>query len=59
MEKVGIFFGHLEHFMAIWNTLWPFGNLVVIWYIFPRFGTLCQEQSGNLGAKEKTFFAEK
>jgi hypothetical protein len=27
--------------------LWPFGNLVVIWYIFPRFGILCQEKSGN------------
>jgi hypothetical protein len=27
--------------------LWPFGTLVVIWYIFPRFGKLCQEKSGN------------
>jgi hypothetical protein len=27
--------------------LWPFGNVVVIWYIFPRFGILCQEKSGN------------
>jgi hypothetical protein len=39
----GIFYGHLEYFMAIWNILWPFGilgiwpfgKLVVIWYIFP------------------------
>jgi hypothetical protein len=22
--------------------LCPFGNLVAIWYIFPRFGILCQ-----------------
>jgi hypothetical protein len=41
--------------MAIWNRyiiaicyfLRPFGNLVAIWYIFPRFGILCQEKSGN------------
>jgi hypothetical protein len=36
---------------------WPFrvfhGHLVhfgVIWYIFPRFGMLYREKSGNLGA---------
>jgi hypothetical protein len=23
------------------------GNLVVVWYVFPRFGTLCEEKSGN------------
>jgi hypothetical protein len=33
--------------MAIWYILWPFGYFVVIWYIFPRFGILCQEKSGN------------
>jgi hypothetical protein len=32
----GTFYGHLVYFMA-------FGNLVVIWYIFPRFGILCQK----------------
>jgi hypothetical protein len=31
----GIFYGHLVYFMAI-------GNVVVIWYIFRRFGILCQ-----------------
>jgi hypothetical protein len=31
----GIFYGHLVYFMAIW-------------YIFPRFGILRQEKSGNL-----------
>jgi hypothetical protein len=38
---VGIFYGHVGIF---------YGNLgifVVIWYIFPRFGTLYQEKSGN------------
>jgi hypothetical protein len=24
-----------------------FGNSVIIWYIFPRFGMLCQDTSGN------------
>jgi hypothetical protein len=38
-------------FMAIWYISWPFGTfygrllyLVVILYIFPRFGMLCQEK---------------
>jgi hypothetical protein len=38
MEKVGIFNGHSEYFTAIRYILWPFGNLVGVWYIFPRFG---------------------
>jgi hypothetical protein len=29
------------------HILWPFGNVVVTWYIFPRFGVLFQEKSGN------------
>jgi hypothetical protein len=43
--------------MTIWsigNILWPFGiffpllvYFVVIWYIFPPFGILDQEKSGN------------
>jgi hypothetical protein len=27
---------------------------VAIWYIFPRFGKLCQEKSGNSGAAAAT-----
>jgi hypothetical protein len=42
----------LVYFMAIWNIirpicLWPFGNLVAKCNIFPRFGILRQEKSGN------------
>jgi hypothetical protein len=33
--------------MDIWHILSPFGNFGVIWYIFPLFGILCQEKSGN------------
>jgi hypothetical protein len=32
------------------NILWPFGvgmYFIVIWYIFPVFGMLYQEKSGN------------
>jgi hypothetical protein len=47
MENVGIFYGHLEYFTAIWYILWPFGNLL---YNFPLFGILCEEKSGNPGS---------
>jgi uncharacterized membrane protein YuzA (DUF378 family) len=47
MEKVGIFFGHSEYITAILYILWPFCNLVAIGYIFPHFGMLRQEKSGN------------
>jgi hypothetical protein len=49
MENAGIFYGHLEYFTPIWYVLWPIGNVVVIWYIFPRFGKLYQEKSGKPG----------
>jgi hypothetical protein len=51
MEIAGIFYSHLEYFTVLWYILWPFGNVMEIWYIFPRFGILCQEKSGNPGAE--------
>jgi hypothetical protein len=43
MENLGIYiYDHVVYFI-----LFPFGNFVVIWYIFPRFGILDQEKSGN------------
>jgi uncharacterized metal-binding protein len=33
MENVGTFYGHLEYFTANWYILWPFNNVVVIWFI--------------------------
>jgi hypothetical protein len=50
MENAGIFYGQLEYFTVIWYILWPFGNVVVMRYIFPRFGILCQDKSGNPAA---------
>jgi hypothetical protein len=56
--NLGKFWGSLEwkilvYLMVIWNILRSFGNVVVIWYIFLRFGILCQEKSGNLGLAQK------
>jgi hypothetical protein len=39
----------LEYITAIWYSLRPFGNLVAVWYISPRFGILDKEKSGNPG----------
>jgi hypothetical protein len=44
---VGLFFGHFEYNTAIWYILWPFVNLVAIWYIFPSFGKFRREKSCN------------
>jgi hypothetical protein len=41
MEDVGVFYGHLVYFKAIWYILWLFGN------IFPRSLTLYQENYGS------------
>jgi hypothetical protein len=45
----------LVYSITIWNTLrplftfyiWPLGNLLITWYISPRFGILNKEKSGN------------
>jgi hypothetical protein len=35
MEDVGILYGHLVYFIAIWHILRFFGIFKVIWYILP------------------------
>jgi hypothetical protein len=47
MEDVGIFYGHLVYFKAIWSTLWPFGIYFTILEYCLCFGMLYQEKSGN------------
>jgi hypothetical protein len=49
LEWKGLVYGHTEYFTAIWYILWPFGNVVIIWYIFLGLGILCQGKSGNPG----------
>jgi hypothetical protein len=41
LRPLGLFYGHWKYFIAIWYILWSF------WYIFPRFGILYTEKSGN------------
>jgi hypothetical protein len=48
MESVVIFYAHLEYIMSNRYIFWPLGNLMVIWYIFPRFGILCQKNLATL-----------
>jgi hypothetical protein len=38
MENVGIFYGHLEYFNAIWYILWPFGIVCGHLIYFSQFG---------------------
>jgi hypothetical protein len=48
MENVGIFYGPFVYFTALWFFL--YGHLVffmAIWYIFPSFGILYKDKSGN------------
>jgi hypothetical protein len=59
MGKVGVLYDCLEYITAVWYMLCPFGNLVTIWYIFPRFGILCQEKSGNPVLTELTRMGNK
>jgi hypothetical protein len=35
------------------DIVWQFGSSVVIWYIFPRFGIVCKEKSGNPSWKQE------
>jgi hypothetical protein len=48
MVNVGIFYDHLEYFMAIWYYLWPF-IIHSLWsfVVFPNLVCLDQEKSGN------------
>jgi hypothetical protein len=51
MENAAIVYGQLDYFTVIWYILWPFGNVVVFWYISPRLGIFFQDKSGNPGCK--------
>jgi hypothetical protein len=49
MKMVSTFYDHVEFITSIWYILWPFDNLVAAWHIFPLFGILKKEKSGNPG----------
>jgi hypothetical protein len=50
MVNVGIFYDHLDKFMAIWYNLWPFG--IVCGHLLYYLVLVCldQEKSGNPAA---------
>jgi hypothetical protein len=54
MENLGIFYDHLVYFIAIGNIYGHLVYFVGLWYIFPRFGILDQEKSGNPGPEPET-----
>jgi hypothetical protein len=41
--NVGIFCARMEYIMSNWYISWSFGNFMLIWYAFQRFGILCQK----------------
>jgi hypothetical protein len=47
MEDVGILYGRLVYFTAIWYTLWPFGKFFGYLVYFSLFGKLDEDKSGN------------
>jgi hypothetical protein len=47
MEDVGIFYRHFVHLKPFGAFLGHFVFPHKFWYIFPRFGTLQPEKSGN------------
>jgi hypothetical protein len=49
IEDVGIFYGHLVYFTAIWCISKPFGIFYGNLVYFSRFGMLYQGKSGNPG----------
>jgi hypothetical protein len=51
LQPFQIYYDHFKYITTIWYNLWHFGNLEAIWYIFPRFGIMCPEKSGNLDSE--------
>jgi hypothetical protein len=47
MVTVGIFYVHLEYFMTIWFTLWPFGIVCVHLLYFYQFAMFGQRKIFN------------
>jgi hypothetical protein len=49
LENVGIFYGHLEYIIDVWNILWHFGIFCGrLWYTFSCYGTLYQKHLATL-----------
>jgi hypothetical protein len=70
MEDVGLFYGQLVYFRAIWSILWSFDIFTAIWSIlwpfvmfvghfskFSHFGMFYKEKSGNPVLMKGFFFS--
>jgi hypothetical protein len=55
MKDVGKFFGNLVYFTAISYILWSFCIFCGHFGIFPHFGMLYEEKSGNPGITMANF----
>jgi hypothetical protein len=65
IENVGIFYGHLVYFKAVWSILWPFGifydhliYFMAIWYIFPVLVCCIKKNLATLRAVLKNFLPQ-
>jgi hypothetical protein len=56
MEDVGIFYGHLVHFMVFCYILWTLGIVRGNLVYFSRLGILYQEKSGNTVSNRSKFY---
>jgi hypothetical protein len=54
MDAVGIFYGHLVYFTAIWYILLTFGIFCADLVYLSRSGMLYREKSGNPGENPRT-----
>jgi hypothetical protein len=52
MVDVGIFYGHMVYLFGIFCVHSEY--FMVVWFIFPRFGMLFDEKSGNPGSDSPT-----
>jgi hypothetical protein len=57
-ENVGIFYGSLEYYTAIWYILWQFLNVCGNLVYFFHSGVFYQEKSGNPANAISLFFCK-
>jgi hypothetical protein len=48
VKHVELFNGPLEHIRTVWYIFRPCGKMLVIWFIFPNFGILNQNNLATL-----------
>jgi hypothetical protein len=56
LENVDIFFGHLEYFTDIGGIFGHLVHFMFIWYIFPVFAIMYQENLATLACRRKRLF---